>query len=82
MILLLVNVIGSNLYNVFGILGVTALVTPLDVPSDLVSLPIWLMGAATLLILLFAFTGKQISRLEGIVLLLFYGGYMFMIFTE
>ena len=76
------NVIGSNLYNVFGILGVTALVTPLDVPSDLASLPIWLMGAATLLILLFAATGRQISRLEGIVLLLCYGGYVFIIFTE
>ena len=76
------NIIGSNLYNVFGILGVTAVVTPLDVPAELTSLSIWVMGIATLFILFFAFTGKRLSRLEGIILLSCYGSYMCIVFTE
>ncbi|MGQ7847739.1 calcium/sodium antiporter [Granulosicoccus sp. 3-233] len=67
------NVVGSNLFNILGILGVTALFTPLSVPSIIVSQDIWVMLAATVLLLWMAVTGWRITRREGGLLL---GGYL------
>jgi cation:H+ antiporter len=62
------NVIGSNIFNVFLILGVSALVAPLMVSVQLIRLDVPLMIGASLLVYLFALNGV-IGRLEGIVLL-------------
>lgn len=67
------NVIGSNIFNVLGILGVTALVQPLAVPPELFRLDIWVMLGATVFLVVFAVTGWRIIRIEGALLL---GGYM------
>ena len=70
------NIIGSNIYNVLGILGVTALVAPIRVPPEIIRLDIWVMVAATALVVLFVRTGMRIVRLEGLILLAAYGGYI------
>lgn len=70
------NVIGSNIYNVLGILGVTALVAPIRVPPEIIRLDIWVMVAATALVVLFVRTGMRIVRLEGLALLVAYGVYL------
>ena len=70
------NVLGSNIYNVLGILGVTALVKPIPVPPEIVRLDVWVMLAATLLLLAVSASGRRISRIEGGVLLAGYGGYI------
>lgn len=70
------NVVGSNIYNILGILGVTALVEPIAVPAEIVRLDIWVMLAATIAMLFVAATGKRISRIEGGVLMAGYGGYL------
>lgn len=70
------NVIGSNIYNILGILGVTALFKPIDVPEELAASDIWVMAGATALFLIFAFSGKRITRTEGGVLVLCYAGYL------
>ena len=62
------NVLGSNIYNVFGILGVTAAVHPLDIPTQILRLDIWVMLAATAAMMLFAVTGRRLSRGEGAAL--------------
>jgi cation:H+ antiporter len=70
------NIIGSNIYNVLGILGITALVAPIRVPPEIIRLDIWVMVAATALVVLFVRTGMRIVRLEGLALLVAYGGYI------
>lgn len=70
------NILGSNIYNVLGILGVTAMVEPIDMPVDIAGTDVWVMLAATLLLLVFATTGKRICRLEGLGFLALYGGYI------
>jgi cation:H+ antiporter len=70
------NIIGSNIYNVFGILGVTAIIHPVDVPPEIVRLDIWVMLAATLLLIAFVRTGWRLSRAEGAIFLLAYIGYI------
>lgn len=70
------NIIGSNIFNILGILGVTALVQPMVVPVEILRLDIWVMCAVTLILIAFARTGWRISRREGVVFLLGYAVYL------
>jgi cation:H+ antiporter len=70
------NIIGSNIFNSFGILGTTALVQPIAVPDDVIAFDIWVMLAATAALILFAVTSWRINRLEGGLLLAGYAGYL------
>ncbi|WP_394692478.1 calcium/sodium antiporter [Hyphobacterium sp.] len=70
------NVIGSNIFNAAGILGAAALVRPLDVPARILGEDIWVMLAATAILLVFAFTGQRVDRREGALLLALYAGYI------
>lgn len=62
------NVIGSNIFNVLGILGVTALLQPIEVPPVIAEFDIWVMLAATAVLLVFARSGWRIGRREGAAL--------------
>ena len=70
------NVVGSNIYNVLGILGATALIKPIPVPERIASFDIWVMAAATLALVWVAVTGWRITRREGIALLVAYAAYV------
>ncbi|PWE33357.1 sodium:calcium antiporter [Maritimibacter sp. 55A14] len=70
------NIIGSNIFNILGILGCTVLVAPLPVPPDMLRFDLWVMLAATLLMTVFALTGRRISRGEGTILLALYVAYL------
>lgn len=70
------NVLGSNIYNLFGILGVTALVAPVAVPAEIVRFDGPVMLGVSLLLFLFAWTGLRIGRREGGVLLAAYAAYV------
>jgi cation:H+ antiporter len=70
------NILGSNIYNTFGILGITAAVHPLDVPFEIIEFDIWVMLVATVLLLFFAVSGWVVSRREGAVLLGLYVLYL------
>ena len=61
------NVMGSNIFNVLFILGLSALVAPLVVDQQLVRLDVPLMIAASLVVALMALDGR-IDRLDGLVL--------------
>ncbi|WP_224816803.1 calcium/sodium antiporter [Hasllibacter sp. MH4015] len=76
------NVIGSNIFNILGILGITALVQPLAVPAEILRLDIWVMCAAAVLLVLFARTGWRVSRREGAILLLAYAVYLGVLLTR
>ena len=70
------NIIGSNLYNLLGILGITAIIKPIPVPPEMLGVDVWVLAAATAAVILFAFRGMKIFRLEGLALVAGYGGYM------
>lgn len=61
------NVIGSNIFNVLAILGLSALVTPLVVSRQLIRLDVPLMVLVSIVSYLFALNGL-IGRLEGLLL--------------
>ncbi len=70
------NILGSNIFNILGILGVTAVVSPIAVPRGVVNYDLWILGLVTILLLLFAFTSAIISRREGAFFLTLYVAYM------
>lgn len=70
------NVIGSNLYNILGILGITAAIKPVDVPPEITRLDIWVLVAATLLMVLFARRLGKITRAEGFLMATGYAAYV------
>jgi cation:H+ antiporter len=70
------NIIGSNIFNILGILGVTAMVQPLSIPDQVVRFDIWVMLAATAAMILFATTRMRIDRWEGGILLSGYALYL------
>lgn len=70
------NIVGSNIVNILGIGGATALIAPTSVPGPIASFDAPVMVAVTLLIVLLAATGLRIARSEGAVLLAGYGAYL------
>ena len=70
------NMIGSNIFNLLGILGVTALVQPIPVSHEMMSVDIpWMLGI-TVLLLPLLISGKRLTRIEGVVLMAAYGTYL------
>jgi cation:H+ antiporter len=71
------NVVGSNIFNVLFILGISALITPLVVAQQLVRLDVPIMIGVSGLLLVFGLDGK-ISSVDGIIL--FIGGILYTAF--
>ncbi len=70
------NIVGSNIFNIFGILGVTGLARPLAFPPDIAGSDIWIMLAATAALVVFAVSGWRVTRGEGWALLGGYAAYL------
>ncbi len=73
------NVLGSNIYNVLGIGGATALIAPTAVPPEIAGFDMFVMLGVSLLLLVLARSGWRIGRREGALLLALYAGYLFWI---
>jgi cation:H+ antiporter len=70
------NVIGSNMFNLLAIIGIASLVGPIPVDREFVSLDLWVMLAASVLLAPFVFLKWDITRRWGIVLSALYMGYL------
>jgi cation:H+ antiporter len=73
------NIVGSNIYNLLGIGGATALITPTQVPREIVTFDNLLMVAVSVVLVVFAATGLRIARGEGAVLLAGYCAYLYIL---
>jgi cation:H+ antiporter len=69
------NIVGSNIYNILGILGITAVIKPIEVPAEIAAFDIWVMLGVTALLLVQLRSGWRLSRLEGALLVALYAGY-------
>ncbi|WP_142849467.1 calcium/sodium antiporter [Telmatospirillum sp. J64-1] len=70
------NVIGSNIFNILGILGVTALVTPVPVNPSIVAFDIWVMLGVSVLLLPLLVTGWRLARAEAALFFVAYVAYV------
>jgi len=76
------NVIGSNIFNVLGIVGTTALILPLPVPDEIITRDDWWMLGISFLLFPLMRSGMRISRLEGTVLVVCFVGYLFVLLRD
>jgi len=77
------NLIGSNIFNVFAVLGITSIIKPIAiVDHSLLSNDIWWMFGVSLLLfpMMFLFHKGHIGRIEGGLLLLIYIAYIYFLF--
>ncbi|WP_237214605.1 calcium/sodium antiporter [Falsiroseomonas oryziterrae] len=76
------NILGSNIYNVLGILGVAGLISPVVVPPEIARFDNFVMVAVSLAMFAFAWTGMRIGRREGGALLAGYVTYVWWIWPS
>ena len=75
-ILFLGNITGSNLFNVFWILGVSAIICPIPLGNSQVDLIVNIVMSVLLFTFVFTGKGRKIVRWEGILFVLTYGAYL------
>ncbi|MCP5266313.1 MAG: calcium/sodium antiporter [Burkholderiaceae bacterium] len=72
------NVIGSNLFNILGCIGIAGLLAPsgLPAPASLLSFDLWVMIAVAVACLPIFFTGREVARWEGALFLAYAAAYV------
>jgi len=79
------NLIGSNIFNIGSVLGITSIITtiPVDEPQILTRDIFWMLAFAAILIPLMLLPKKfKISRYKGLILFSAYGIFIFLVFTS
>lgn len=74
------NVVGSNIFNILGILGITALVRPIGVAEQIASIDIWVMVGVSLLLAAVLLGRGRIGRPLAGLFLLGYAAYLVVLF--
>ncbi|OGH69298.1 MAG: sodium:proton exchanger [Candidatus Magasanikbacteria bacterium RIFCSPHIGHO2_01_FULL_47_8] len=71
------NVVGSNIFNIFWILGLSSIIKPLPFKPEL-NFDLWVAVGASILLFIWMFLGKRhtLERWQGIVFILIYIGYV------
>jgi cation:H+ antiporter len=75
------NVVGSNLFNILGIMGSSAMISPLTVAPEVSNLALGVMLLATLMLTVHTRVGGYVlTRKEGLLFVATFIGYMFLLF--
>ena len=75
------NLIGSNIFNINAILGLTSMITPIDVNQYVIHFDMIWVSSIAFIVLPFMLTHRTISRLEGVILSLVYIAYIITLFV-
>ena len=73
------NVIGSNMFNLLAIIGLTTFIGPISVDPAFLEFDLWVMLASSLIIIPFVFLRQDITRLWGFVLTALYVVYRWLL---
>lgn len=78
------NIIGSNLFNIAGVLGITTVICPLNIGEQqlFTNDMIWLFAVSTAFVLtMVPFSNGIVRRVEGAILLLLFAVYIFILYN-
>jgi cation:H+ antiporter len=75
------NVVGSNIFNILGILGTASIATPLSA-TGITNLDLWTMVGFSVALLPLLYTELKIQRWEGMLLLFGYGAYLWVLWPS
>ncbi|MCU0903929.1 MAG: sodium:calcium antiporter [Tabrizicola sp.] len=73
------NIVGSNIFNIFGILGITALIAPIPAEVRFAAIDMWWVAASSVGLAVVAFVLGGLPRIAGAGLLAAYGAYLWFI---
>lgn len=79
--LILGNIIGSNIFNIFGILGISSMVQTIPISNQMASIDVPVMLATALLLSLLIVIWQAVGRIAGLGMLIGYGGYVAYLFS-
>lgn len=80
--LIIGNILGSNLFNILAILGVTALLKPIPASAQMLAFDIWVMLAASLFIALLLLRGIRMGKIIGAAMMTAYTAYTFYLYLN
>ena len=66
------NIIGSNLFNILAILGITSIIHPISVADEIIQSDVFWMLATSFILLPMGLLGKKLSRIDGSILFVTY----------
>jgi len=72
------NVIGSNIFNILAIVGITTMFGDIPISSSFYEFDFWIMLGAGIVLFPFVFMGLSINRLWGAFLTLAYASYLYL----
>src|SRR6056297_404232 len=75
------NVIGSNMFNLLAIMGIASFFGTIPVEAQFLVFDLWVMLAASLILIPFVFLGRDIGKVWGILLTSAYVGYVAIVLT-
>ncbi len=75
------NIVGSNIFNILGILGIASLLAPIPISTAIGSFDIPVMAAATLVLVALLWFARRVSRWMGAAMLAGYSLYVVRLFT-
>lgn len=74
------NLIGSNVFNINAILGITSMITSVPINKDVMNFDIYWVGGISLIVFPFILTSRKVNRVEGAVLFCLYLAYIITLF--
>ena len=75
------NIVGSNIFNILGILGAASITNPLSA-TGITNLDLWTMVGFSIALLPLLYTDLKIQRWEGVLLLFGYGAYLWVLWPS
>ncbi|WP_339104091.1 calcium/sodium antiporter [Haloterrigena salinisoli] len=76
------NVVGSNIYNILAVLGIVALITPIDIASSTLRLELPVLIVFTVVLVAMMGYGRRLTRLDGAALVVGYAGFIYLLFPS
>lgn len=70
------NALGSNIFNILGIMGAVSIVTPIEIPPAILAFDIWVMLVVTVVFVPLAASARHIGRPLGLLFLMVYAAYI------
>jgi cation:H+ antiporter len=70
------NIVGSNIFNIAAIMGLTALIMPVTVADRIIAIDMWVMLATSLVLAVLAYARIKAGKLLGVTMLAGFGAYI------
>ncbi|WP_436343037.1 calcium/sodium antiporter [Natronorubrum sp. FCH18a] len=74
------NVVGSNIYNILAVLGIVALITPIDIATSTLRLELPVLVVFTIVLVAMMGYGRRLTRLDGAGLVVGYAVFLYLLY--